>query len=187
MSVFDYIEGISLFTPYELKCLDMYIEEYVPKDDPLFAYLKDVSVRDVELFWYCDRDPEVLGGYWLLSRNVIYINRSFAWVYDGEGMHAAANRVAMVFPTVMHELCHYWQSRKYGPLYLLMQLPLVREFAIERQANAISDRLYSDCRVNGMSVRELAELKMRHGFGRELFDESELAALEGGAGASRKA
>jgi len=182
MGVLDYIDGISLFSPYELKCVEMYVDEFVPLDDPLFGYLREVSLRDVELYWYFDGDDDVLGGFHYPSRNAIYVNRSFAAAFEGGGHFAAASRVAMVFPTIMHELCHYWQSRRYGWMYLFMQLPLVREVAIEPQANEVSDRLYSEGRLHGMTMRELAELKRRHGFGTMLFDPEELAALGGGRG-----
>lgn len=49
----------------------------------------------------------------------------------------------LIVPTVLHELYHKYQSKKYGNLiYSLLAFPLWREFIIEKSAYAVSDIAY---------------------------------------------
>ena len=155
----------------------MLIDEVVDEKDRDFDFLKDVGLKDVRLFWYSDSNPQVLGGFYLLSGNRLYINREFVSFKDDDSWSEQASRILMVFPTIIHELCHYWQWKRFKLGYLFMQLPIVREFAIERKANRISDKLYD--KVGGLvgSREGIAVLKKSYGFPKECFDQSEIDAL----------
>lgn len=177
MSVFDYRKGLQGFSIYELQICQMLIDKMVDDGDEDFKYLNDVGLKDVKIYWYSDSNPQVLGGFYLLSKNCIYINREFVSFNEDDSWSEKANRILMVFPTIMHELCHYWQSRKYGLLYFLMQLPVVREFAIEKKANRISDKLYEMVGSLVGSLDAVSAMKKEYGFPEEYFDEKELAVL----------
>ena len=43
----------------------------------------------------------------------------------------------MLLPTVVHELRHKWQRKKFGWLFWLLAIPIVRRFTIERDALAL--------------------------------------------------
>lgn len=178
MSVFDYKTGLEGFSIYELQICQMLIDKMVDFNDPDFSYLKETGLGDVKIYWYSDSNPQVLGGFYLLSRNHLYINREFVSYADLDTWSGKAYRIAMVFPTIIHEMCHFWQFREYGLLYLLMQLPVVREFAIERQANRISDKLFEKVGTLIGSPTAIAKMKKEYGFPECNFDESEIAAIE---------
>ena len=83
-----------------------------------------------------------------------------------------ANNVIMMFPTILHELCHYYQRKKMGMiLYGFCQLPLIRRITIEVSAYKISD--YLDKRIeeiNKMTPLDFAMLKVKHKFSKWQYD-----------------
>ncbi len=178
MSVFDYRKSLEGFSIYELQICQMLIDNLVDFRDSDFSYLKEVGLKDVKIYWYSDSSPQVLGGFYLLSNNCLFINREFVSDIDLNSKSGKASRILMVFPTIMHELCHFWQSRKYKWLYFLMQLPIVREFAIERQANRISDKLFEKVGLIVGSPSAMAKMKKEYGFPAEDFDDEEMQFVE---------
>lgn len=175
MSVLDYREN-EAFSDYERRVVSMFMEEYCHGED--FRFLEDVDIDGVDMRWYSDRSEKVLGGFYYFQGNRIYLNREYARSCDTGTWAGRMNRVCLMFPVIIHELCHYWQSRHYGLLYLLLQIPVIREFTIETQAYRIQNVLY-DCReLNGGSLAYFAKLKRRHGFEQRYFDEIELKMLE---------
>ena len=170
MSVLDYAGTIYCMSPYQRMMAGVMLEELLEGEDSgLFSYLDDVSLDDMDIYWYFDRDWDVLGGFYYLSGNCMYLNVNgigSCWGTDGVDLRYLPfdrqdGLVLSALPTMMHELRHYWQSRKYWWAYPLLQLPVVREFTIEKAAYAVSDRLYDLIGEKFDSAGSVAEMKIR--------------------------
>lgn len=171
MSVIDYTRNLKLFDSYDRRFLEMMINEYKLKDNTLFDYLNDIDLDDVDIYWYEDSDPQVLGGFHMISQNVIYLNIQNKTENEKTKYITKGNNVIMSFPTIMHELCHYWQFQKNRLTYLFLQLPIVRDYTIEKQAYKISDYLDDHNDLLCKSVKDIANLKKEYGFPQNQFDE----------------
>lgn len=174
MSVFDYRENME-FTEYEYRLVKMFIAEFCHGIE--YDFLDEIDIDEVKMYWYKDSSPDVLGGFYYFQSNRIYLNQTFASNCNLLTWHGRMNRVAMMFPTIVHELCHYWQSKSFGIFYLFLQLPIIREVTIERHAYVIQDLLYERSELVGGSVEQYAKMKKRHGFEDCYFDDFELDAL----------
>ena len=114
--------------------------------------IKPVRLNESELVFY---QTWLLSGANRLSKPIASFN-SVEWYWadwgksgDRMGQFSAwSNRVylskragdllpKMLLPTVVHELCHKWQRKKFGLLFWLLAVPLVRRFTIERVALAL--------------------------------------------------
>lgn len=173
MSVFDYRNAVE-FTDYETCVLRMLVYEYCY--DRTFDFLDDIDLDEIRLFWYEDRNPDVLGGYYFLCSNRIFLNKG-AVQGDPSTWAGRLERVVAMFPVIMHEMVHYWQRRRYGLLYVLLQIPFVRDITIERNAYAVQDALYGNQELVGGSLLHYAKMKRKHGFPVEQFDDIEIAML----------
>jgi hypothetical protein len=155
----------------------MLVEELKLKEDPLFDFLEEVDIaRDVEIYYYDDKSSKVLGGFHSPSKNVIYIN------LDGRCNNTyiqRANNLIMLFPTVMHELFHYFQRKSMGRIiYGVLQIPLIRKYTIEPNAYKISEYLYDKIKkYQEMSMKDFAKLKKKYNFPKHEFDEMEIKFL----------
>lgn len=174
MSVFDYRNSVE-FTEYEYRLVRMFISEFCHGIE--FEFIDEIDLDELKMYWYEDRSEDVLGGFYYLQRNRIYLNSLFADGCSRMTWIGRMNRVAMMFPTIVHEMCHYWQSRKLWIFYLFLQIPGIRDITIERQAYAVQDILYDNPRLLGGTVAAYAEMKKRHGFEDCYFDDVEKDAL----------
>jgi hypothetical protein len=177
MTILDYCGPLQMLESYEFKIINMLIEELHLKGNELFKFIEKIDIyRDVEYFYYDDKDGNVLGGFHAPSKNVIYLN------LDGkknETYTQRASNLIFMFPTIMHELCHYYQRKKLGLIvYGLCQLPIVRRATIEVSAYKISEYLFEETKkYAGMSTKDFAMLKKKYKFSKYEFDDFEKKLL----------
>jgi len=74
---------------------------------------------------------------------------SFDWKKPSEInlIHYGKDAPEMLVSVVAHELHHKWQFGKYGVLYFIMAIPLLREFLLEKTADKVEkamDELMED-------------------------------------------
>jgi hypothetical protein len=89
-------------------------------------------------------NPALVDMYWNDRYNVDNgVLGSYAWHRKDEiDISPLGKEVpSMIVSVVAHELHHKWQYRKYGILYFLMLLPLIREFALERTADEVEKKM----------------------------------------------
>lgn len=178
MTILDYCGPLSMLESYEIKIMQMLVEELNLSDEKMFSFLKKIDIaRDIEYFYYDDKNDNVLGGFHAPSKNVIYLNLNGML---NETYVQRANNVVMMFPTILHELCHYYQRKKMGMiLYGLCQLPIIRRVTIEVSAYKISDYLYKRIEeINKMTPLDFAMLKVKHKFSKWQYDAFEKSILE---------
>jgi hypothetical protein len=178
MTILDYCGPLEMLEAYDVKIIQMLIDELGLKDIKMFSFLRKIDIsRDVEYFYYDDKNDNILGGFHTPSKNVIYLNLN-GMVNDTYIQRA--NNVVMMFPTILHELCHYYQRKKMGMiLYGLCQLPFIRRATIEVSAYKISD--YLDKRIeeiNKMTPFDFTMLKVKHKFSKWQYDKFEKRILE---------
>jgi len=87
------------------------------------------SVDDVWIMWddRMNTANGVLGSYSILHPDRILL-----------ASHARM-MTEVIMPTLCHELHHHWQYHKFGLLYVLGCIPIIREFVIEKTADAVED------------------------------------------------
>jgi hypothetical protein len=178
MTIKDYCGPLQMFEAYDINIINMIIEEMSLIDNQMFSWLNDINIgRDVEFFWYNDSNDNVLGGFHMLSKNVIYINLGNN---KNELYLDRSSNITKCLPTIVHELKHYYQRKKLGlVLYGICQLPFVRNFTIEVSTNKISDYLCNAINtIIGMSIRDFAKLKVKYKFPKWQFDDIEKKLLE---------
>lgn len=180
MSVFDYMKELTLFDNYENKVIKMLIDELNLYQHYDFKFLNEINLNNVEFFWYKDSNDQVLGGYHFLSydytnkKYAIYINKIFQYNSNENNTSAfyqKMNNIILVFPILLHQLCHYWQAKKYPYLYFILQLPIIRDYTIQKQAYRISDYLYSNNWIQFLGIKDLIKLKQKYNFQECYYDE----------------
>lgn len=178
MSVFDYTKKLILFSPYELNVIQMIIQELELKKMDMFKFLNEIDLNEVEFFWYKDSSEDNLGGFYFLSRNAIYINHcGMKDQVDENDYYNLMNHIIIVFGTIMHELCHYWQCKKNPLLYFVLQFPVLRDYTIEKQAYEISDYLKNNNKFNNLGFIELIKMKQKYHFSENYFSEKQKKIL----------
>lgn len=178
MTILDYCGPLEMLEAYDIKIIQMLIDELELKDLKMFSFLRKIDIsRDVEYFYYDDKSDNVLGGFHSPSKNVIYLNLNGA---PNDTYMQRANNVVMMFPTILHELCHYYQRKKMGIiLYGFCQLPLIRRITIEVSAYKISDYLGKEIeKINKMTPFDFTMLKVKHKFSKWQYDAFEKRILE---------
>ena len=178
MTILDYCGPLQMLDAYDIKVIELMIEELGLKSNKMFNFLNKIDLyNDVEFFYYDDKNDDVLGGFHSPSRNVIYLNLNGQ---QNETNTQKMNNVIALFPTIIHELCHFYQRKKYGMIiYGLLQLPFIRRFTIETTAYKISDYItpLSD-EYFRKSMTELAELKLKYNFQKYQYDKIEIMYLK---------
>lgn len=164
MSVIDYCKKLSMFSNCQLQVIKILIQQYLNNDET-FAYLKDINLNQVQFFWYKDSNQDVLGGFHFFgysSKNqkyAIYINDVFNQQHNNTN---AFSFVQLVFQTIVHELKHYWQMKKFGwVLYFVLQMPVIRQFTIQRQAKKVSQKII-DMKMSNLNTVEQFILKIKY-------------------------
>ena len=172
MSVLDYMKDIQLFDSYQLKTIQMVIEQLKLKQNKMFSFLDDIDLNQIQFFWYSDSEEDVLGGFHFPSGNAIYINRN-CYCDCNLKLHytAKTNRIIAAFPVIMHEIYHYWQFVTFSLIYIFLQLPLIRQFTIQVNAYKISDYLYDNNTLINLSPKEIVLLKQKYNFDINYYDE----------------
>lgn len=173
MSVVDYTKDLIMFDDYDLQIISMMINQLKLKEKEEFKFLNEISLKDVQIYWYTDKNKDVLGGFHFFSFNVIYINEvknigKKQWKFINK-----AQKVIQMFPVILHELCHYWQFKKNPVLYFFLQFPVIRNFTIEKQAYKIENYVYDNNKFMNMSFKKIAQLKQKYNFSSLQFDEKE--------------
>jgi hypothetical protein len=83
----------------------------------------------------------------------------FEYDYKGD----AFDVISICFGTILHELKHYWQLKNYGcVLYGLLQLPIIRNYTIEKSAYQISDYVTSLKISERIICKECVYLKAKY-------------------------
>lgn len=178
MTIYDYSGRISAFGYYELLVIDLILGEKKIKDYPSFAFLKEINIyTDVNFFYLFDNKFNIKYEYHFPSKNRIYINikNNKNSTYQERTKNIIDN-----FPSIIHELYHFYQMKKYGRLiYGIVSLPILRDFTIDINANNISDKARGLIEgIEDMSQLEFSLLKMKHFFPRYTFDEEEKKMLK---------
>lgn len=190
MSVLNYTKNLKLFDNYEYHCINAFIKEYIDTSDPLFAFLNVLKPQDVQIYWYHDSNENVLGGYHLLSgfmnnKYAIYINDIFedTDIQQTEKQdenyismfNNSMDKVYLTFPTIIHELKHYSQFQIYGKLiYGILQLPIIRQFTIEKEAYKLSDILQKKLQNASLGGADNLILKIKYKFPQIYFNKRQL-------------
>jgi len=177
MSILDYTKNLTLFDSYEIRLIEMMIEELDLEETDDCMFLEEINLSEVEIYWYSDSSENVMGGFHMLGKNALYINREYFGAYETESYVQKMLYVVSAFPTIIHELCHYWQFKSHPILYFFLQLPKIRDFTIEKQAYRISDYLEANSKFNNMSIKELTECKKKYNFPKNYYDATELRYL----------
>ena len=85
------------------------------------------DTHDIEMYWNdkYNVDNGILG--------------SFNWIRpnDVDVSPLGKDSPELLVSTIVHELHHRWQHKKYGPLYYLMLLPVVRQLVLEKTAKKV--------------------------------------------------
>ena len=174
MSIIDYTKKLTMFDSYDIQIIEMIIKQLKLKENSDFAFLNEISLSEVQFYWYTDSDKNILGGFHLFSFNVIYINE-VNWNITQELKYTnKAQKIIQVFPIIIHELCHYWQFKKNPIVYLFLQLPFIRDWTIEKQTYKIQDYLHQNNVFTGMNIKQVAEMKKKYNFAPIWFDEKQL-------------
>lgn len=165
MSILDYCKQLYLFTPYEYEVIQMLIKEYIDGKTNLFDYLKQIDLNEIQFYWYRDSNEDVLGGFHSLSydpktkKYAIYINMFFQEVK----LKNSIDTIALCLDTILHELKHFYQLKRYGFfVYGILQLPIIRQFTIEKSADKISDCVCSLKIPTLLNIREIIFLKVKY-------------------------
>ena len=147
MQIIDYTKKLRRFNTLELSVLDALIKEYLEKDS-LFDFLKEIDLTNTfDILWYYDSNAKAMAGYHMLMDKAIYVACNFCGgedpkliiEKDGYDMFAVT-RVIIMFSSIIHEAYHYYQHKYvYKSKFILLQLPIIRDFTIEKEAYAISD------------------------------------------------
>lgn len=177
MSIIDYTKKLTMFDSYDIRMIEMMIDQLKLKENPDFAFLNEISLSEVQIYWYTDSDKNVLGGFHLFSFNVIYINEVNWNTLQTLKYANKAQKIIQVFPIVIHELCHYWQFKKNPIAYLFLQLPFIRDWTIEKQTYKIQDYLHQNNVFTGMNIKQVAEMKKKYGFYSYEFDQKQLRLM----------
>lgn len=176
MKIRDYNGPLQIFGNYEIRLIEMIIDELSLKSFTMFKFLNEINIyKDVEFFYYNDKRNKVKEGFYPSTKNVIYINLNGR---ENETYKQRANNIIKFFPYIMHELYHYIIFKNKRVSYRVMNLPLVRMVSIEINANKIkksASRMI--LRIKKMSNMTFSIMKMRHKFPRYLFDEDEKSSL----------
>ena len=173
MSIFDYCKDLKLFDDYELSVIEMFIKEYNMYEINETIFLKDINIRkDVELFWYRDGNDNVLGGFHALSPRAVYIDIPPSTNDKKAPYTGKMGRIIYRLPVIIHELCHFYQMKKLGPvLYFIVSLPLIRNFTIEKQAYLVEDKIIEiHADICKKSDFQCEAMKVKHGFSKNYFD-----------------
>lgn len=172
MSVFDYTKELILFNSYEIKVIQMMIQELKLKEKPEFKFLNEIDLNEVEFFWYKDSSDDNLGGFYLFSKNAIYINHCGMKNDEiNDGYLSSMNHIIIVFGTIIHELCHYWQFKSNPVLYFILQFPIIRDYTIEKQAYKISNYLQENNIFKNLGIEDLVKMKKKYNFSKNYYDE----------------
>ena len=146
MQILDYTKKLRRFNALELSILDALIKEYLEKDS-VFDFLKEIDiVKNFDILWYYDSNGKAMAGYHLLMDKTIYVACNFCgsdpqYIINEDGYDMfAVSRVITMFSSIIHEAYHYYQHKHvYKSKYILLQLPIIRDLTIEKEAYAISD------------------------------------------------
>ena len=88
---------------------------------------KSIAAFDSVEWYWCNWGPRSAKmGQFVPFKNRIYLSR-----------RAGTLLPKMLLPTIVHELCHKRQYKKFGLLFWLLAVPVVRRFTIERWAKAL--------------------------------------------------
>ena len=183
MSVFNYTKNLTLFDNYDVQIIKMIISQLNLENKNLFSFLKEINIDDLQFFWYTDNNSDVLGGFHYLSydfkkhKYAIYLNRFFnedeQLSYFNKMTH-----IILAIPTIIHELYHYWQSIKYFYIYWFLQLPLIRNFTIQKHAYLLSQYLYQNNFIQNLSIKQQVKLKCKYNISKIYFDQFEKKILQ---------
>lgn len=147
MQIIDYSKNLRRFNNLELSILDALIKEVLLKDS-IFNFLKEIDiVKNFDILWYYDNNGKALAGYQMCMNKTIYVScgmfcgKDPADFFNNDGYDRFAfDRVLIMLSSIIHEAYHYYQHKHvYKAKYFFLQLPIIRNFSIEKEAYAISD------------------------------------------------
>lgn len=100
-------------------------------------WLQDINWRGME-YRFADlmQDSGVGGAQTVVKANTIYL---CDMEYDAPERHRQTWELFQLYPTIIHELRHVWQMRKWGWRYIICCLPILRNYTIEKDAYRIQD------------------------------------------------
>lgn len=103
------------------------------------AFLSAVNYRAIRINWSQAMTPEngVMGAF-SLADGEIYLQG------DQQDLPMSC-WVELMAPTLIHELRHVYQYRKNPLLYILLSLPVIREFTLERDAKNVTETAQKFC------------------------------------------
>ena len=135
-SVFD-LKKSHPFDEVELNYVKKMLAQYSLKREGI--WLQILPYTKFEFLW-CDKmngDNGVMGAFSVLFKNKIFLQQ-----YDYNGMPKdsdGSGRISwleQMFPTIIHELRHAYQWKTNKLLYVICCLPILRQFTLEKDANA---------------------------------------------------
>ena len=91
---------------------------------PMLDFIGDLDLAKISFYWCKDMNTQngILGAFSPWRPNKIFL------------MDMSSVRI-LLFPTVVHELRHMWQRKKYGwLLYMFLSFYLWRNYTLERSA-----------------------------------------------------
>ncbi len=126
----------TVLTPKEDKRIKEYVDMYAATEDG--AWLKDIPYNSFKLKWChaMNLDNGVLGAFTSFVKNTVYLAPAeHPFILHGENV-----RLHTIVPTLIHELRHAWQRKKFGLFYIILTLPYIRQRALEASADKIYDK-----------------------------------------------
>ena len=99
------------------------------------------DISKVTFYWSRALAEAEICAYWRpLNADCVFLNSDFK--------HA----ITMIIPTIMHELTHRQQFKKFGMLYFILNIPILSQFFLERSAVKI-ERIAQHClKLDGLDV-----------------------------------
>lgn len=107
---------------------------------PKGRWLNDLAWRGFE-FKYCQKmaGSSVMGAFVVTAPRTIYLMPSSVNTFSDPVFNpkGRSNWPELIASTLVHELRHAWQYRRWKWLYVLCCLPVIREFTIEVDAKRV--------------------------------------------------
>jgi len=118
------------------KRIKEYIDMFANTSDG--SWLNDIPYNKFKMKWCHAMNLKngVMGAFTSFAKNTVYLAPDKnPFMYRGENA-----RLIEIMPTLIHELRHAWQRKKFGLFYIILAFPFVRERTIEVYADGVYEQ-----------------------------------------------